>query len=334
MKADDGKIIEEMHLQDNLFEKDIGMKPTRFGFGEALVELGDKNPNIVVLGADLSGSVKADLFWKKFPERFFQMGIAEQNMSGVATGLALVGKIPYIATYAVFSAGRNWDQIRISACYPKANIKIGGAHAGVSVGPDGATHQALEDIATMRCLPNMVVLVPTDYPQTNKATIASAEIKGPVYLRFGREKVPIITTDDTPFVVGKADVYRDGNDVSVFACGEMVYQALLAANELDKEGISVRVVNNHTVKPIDEDMIVKCAAETGAIVTAEEHQIAGGMGSAVAEIVVEKCPVPMARVGVLDRFGESGSPIELMEEFGLTYKDIMNAVKKVIGMKK
>ena len=311
------------------------MKATREGYAEALLILGEENPDIVVLDADLSKSTLTNRFAEKFPGRFFDMGIAEQDMMGTAAGLAKAGKIPFVTTYGVFVSGRAWDQIRTTVCYGCFNVKIGGAHGGISVGPDGATHQSLEEIALMRVLPNMSVIVPCDAIETRKATLAAAEIQGPVYIRFGREKTPVITDEDTPYEFGKALTLRDGSDITVIACGYEVGEALAAAEQLEKEnGLSVRVINLHTVKPIDEETIIKAAKETGAIVTAEEHQAAGGMGSAVAEVVVRNCPVPMRLVGIEDRFGESGSPEELLDKFGLTSRFIKKAILETFERKK
>ncbi|MEW6040814.1 MAG: transketolase C-terminal domain-containing protein [Elusimicrobiota bacterium] len=310
-----------------------GSKATRYGYGEGLVELGEKNPDVVALGMDITTSTTVNLFREKFPDRFFSLGIAEQNGMGVAAGLSLVGKIPYVCTYGVFGAGRCWDQIRTTVCYSNCNVKIGGGHGGISVGPDGATHQALEEITIMRVLPRMNVIVPCDYLETKKATLASADIFGPVYIRFGREATPIITTPETPFVFGKGYVMRDGSDVALIACGYMVYESLMAAEILQKEGISARVINIHTVKPIDEDIIKKAAAECGAVVTAEEHQTMGGFGSAVAEVVVKNKAVPMEIVGIYDKFGESGEPAELIAKFGLKDVNIADAARKVLDRK-
>ena len=295
---------------------------TREGYGNALVKLGEKNKNIVVLCCDLTDSTKVDAFKKKFPNRFIEVGVAEQNLAGLAAGLALEGKIPYISSYAVFSPGRNWDQLRVSVCYNNLNVKIQGAHAGISVGPDGATHQALEDIGIMRVLPNMKVIVPCDSIQAEKATLSSASINGPVYLRFGRNNIPIITDEKTPFKVGKADIYRNGEDVCIIACGVMVYQALLAARELEKQGIDAMVINCHTIKPLDK-----------AIVTAEEHQINCGLGSAISELLGKTHPTPIEMVGINDTFGESGNPEELLKKYNCTSKDILLAVKKVLKRK-
>lgn len=323
-----------MHLQQNLYQKDkLEAKPTRHGYGDGLVELGKQDPNVVVLCADLSDSTRSEEFHKVFPDRFFEVGISEQDMAGIAAGLALSGKIPFISTYAVFCPGRNWDQIRVSVAYNKVNVKIGGAHAGVSVGPDGATHQALEDIALTRCLPNMIVLAPCDYIQTKKATIAAAKIQGPVYLRFAREATPIFTTVKTPFEIGKAQIFREGKDVTVAACGPVVYETLLAASKLERENINVEVINNHTIKPIDKKTLVDSVKKTGALVTAEDHQVMGGMGSAVLEAIAAECPVPTQMIGIQDRFGESGSPDELMREFNLLAEDIIRAIKKVLSLK-
>ena len=327
-----------MNLVNNLYQKEkLEQKPTRDGYGQGLVELGKKNPNIVVLGADLTSSTRCDWFKDEFPDRFIQVGIAEQNMVGIAVGLALLGKVPFASTYSVFCPGRNWDQIRISVAYNKANVKLTGAHAGISVGPDGATHQGLEDIAITRCLPNMTVLAPCDMVETKKATIVAGEMIGPVYLRFAREPTPVFTTEKTSFKIGQAEVFRKGKDATIIACGPIVYEALLAAEELSKEGIDVRVINNHTIKPIDEEEIIKAAEQTGAIVTGEDHQVMGGLGSAVAEVLVTSLPagrqVPIEMIGVQNRFGESGQTDELMNEFGLVAKNLKEAVKKVIKRK-
>lgn len=307
-----------------------GGKATRFGFGEGLVELGERDERIVVLGGDITGSVMTNLFRDKFPDRFFSMGIAEQNATTVAAGLALSGKVPFFASYGAFCALRNADQLRISVCYNEANVKIGGGHSGISVGPDGATHQILEDMAFLRALPHMTLVVPCDYLEAKKATIAIGEMIGPAYIRFGREPVPSFTREDTPFRLGKAEVFRQGSDLAIIATGCMVWESLMAAEELAKEGIEARVINLHTIKPIDTETIAAAARECGAIVTAEEHQIMGGMGSAVAQVVVKNAPVPMEFVGVTDTFGGSGDPNELMTAFGLTAQDVYNSAKKVL----
>lgn len=306
--------------------------PPRDGFGEGLVLAGRKNTNVVALCGDLIESTRVQGFAEAYPDRYIEMGVAEQNMAGVAAGMALTGKIPFIASYAVFSPGRNWDQIRVSICYSQANVKIVGAHAGISVGPDGATHQALEDVAITRVLPNMTVVVPTDSIEARKATLAIAEHTGPCYIRFGREKTPILTTDKTPFQLGKASPILSGTDVTVIACGQMVARAVTAAKKLHPK-ISVAVINMHTIKPIDVDAIQQAAKQTGAIVTAEEHQITGGLGGAVAEVLAEHHPLPMMRVGVKDRFGESGEPNVLMDHYGLGVDDIITAVEKVLKRK-
>jgi len=321
-------------LNPKLFKEDIEQEPTRFGYGRGLVAAGKENPNVVALCADLTDSTKTSDFKKEFPERFIEVGIAEQNMASLAAGLAAAGKIPFIASYAMFSPGRNWEQIRTTICYNNVNVKIGGAHAGVSVGPDGATHQAIEDIAIMRVVPNITVMVPCDSIETEKATIAAAKIKGPVYLRFSREKTPVITTKEASFKIGKAEIFREGKDVSIIACGPLVYEALKAAEELQKEGIEAEVINNHTIKPMDAETILGSVKKTGCSVTVEEHQKAGGMGSAVCEILAQNYPAPAEIIGVQDRFGESGEPNELLKEFHLVAEDIIKAVKKVIGRKK
>ena len=320
-----------MHLIKDLSKAE--KVPTRDGMGKGLVELGKTNKNVVALCCDLTDSTRIGWFKEKFPKRYVQVGVQEQNMMGIGAGMALEGKIPFVSSYAVFSPGRNWDQLRVSVCYGDANVKIIGAHAGISVGPDGATHQALEDIAITRVLPNLTVLVPCDSEQAFKATVASVDISGPVYLRIGRDKFENFTTDKTPFKVGKADIYRDGKDVAIVACGVMVYEALKAAEELKKKGIDAMVVNNHTIKPIDEKTLIEVAKKTGAIVTAEEHQVQGGMGSAVAEVIANGNPVPMEFVGVQNTFGESGGAVELMEKYGLQAVDIVAAVEKVLKRK-
>jgi len=321
-----------LKLAVNIFDSPDRI-PQRNGYGDGVVEAGKLNENIVVLCCDLTESTRSAAFRQAFPDRFVEIGIAEQNMAGIAAGMSFSGKIPYISSYAAFSPGRNWDQIRVSVCYSNANVKIMGAHAGISVGPDGATHQAMEDIAITRCLPNMTVVVPCDYWEAKKATISMAGIAGPVYMRFGREKVPVVTTEKTPFKIGRAETFKDGKDASVIACGSLVYEALIAAKKLEKDNIDVRVINCHTIKPIDIKTIIKAAKETGAIVTAEEHQVHGGLGSAVAEVVSKHHPVPMDYVAVMDRFGESGEPDELMSKFGVKSPNIVKAVKKVLARK-
>jgi len=310
------------------------MIPTRDGFGEGLVELGKTDKNVVVLSADLTDSTRAAWFKKDFPDRFFGLGVAEQDMIGFAAGLALEGKTPFACTFGVFASGRCWDQVRISVAYMKLNVKIVGTHGGISVGPDGATHQALEEIALMRILPNMTVIVPCDSIEAKKATIAAAKAKGPVYLRLGRSGVPMMTKLEDSFVIGKSMTLREGKDVAIFACGQMVSEGAKACDILEKEGIKARLVNMHTVKPIDRLAIIKAAKETGAIVTAEEHTVMGGFGSAIAEVVSGEWPVPVRMVGVKDRFGQSGEPDELFKYFGLTADDIVKAAKEAILLKK
>jgi transketolase len=311
--------------------QNTGDKPTRLGFGEGLKEAGERNEAVVAIGADITGSVNVNLFRDAFPERFFSLGIAEQNAVGVSAGLALSGLIPVFATYGVFSAMRTTDQLRISICYNNVHAIIGGAHAGISVGPDGATHQALEDIAITRVLPNMTVLSPCDADQTHKAMLAAVnQIKGPVYIRFGREKVPNFTGKDLPFTPGKAQQLKDGDDVSIIATGHMVWHALQAAYQLQEQGIEARVINIHTIKPLDKEIIIKAAKETKGIVTAEEHQIIGGLGSAVAEVSSEHCPVPIRMVGMPDCFGESGKPEELMHRYGLSSENIIKQTLTLI----
>ncbi|MGI6343781.1 MAG: transketolase family protein [Bacillota bacterium] len=311
----------------------MNMKPTRDGYGEALLSLGQSNPDVVVLDADLSTSTRTNWFAAEYPDRFFDMGIAEQDMLGTAAGLSLGGKIPFVTTYGVFVAGRAWDQIRTTICYANLNVKIGGAHGGISVGADGATHQALEEIALMRVLPNMRLIVPCDSIEARKATLAAAAVRGPVYLRFAREATPVFTREEDEFELGRANMLREGSDVSIIACGPIVYEALMAAEELAGEGISCRVINMHTIKPLDTEAVLAAAAETGAIVTAEEHQINAGLGGAVAEVLVREHPVPVEMVAVMDKFGESGSPDELMAAYGLTRKEIGEAVRKVLARK-
>jgi transketolase len=308
----------------------LELKACRDGFGEALLVLGKKNKNVVVISADLAESTRCLEFGKKYPERFIEVGVAEQNMAGVAAGLALEGKIPFICSFGVFSPARNWDQIRISICYNKANVKIIGAHAGLNVGEDGATHQALEDMAITRVLPNMTVIAPCDYEETKKAIWAAAKFEGPVYIRFAREKSPMTTLPKTKFKIGKAEVFKEGNDVTIIVCGPMVYEALLAAKELKKEKIKAEVINCHTIKPIDARTIIRSAKKTNRVVTIEEHQVNGGLGSAVAEVLAQNYPVPMKIIGVPDKFGESGTGKELLDKYGLNYLNIIKEVKKIL----
>ncbi|MDR0956297.1 MAG: transketolase family protein [Endomicrobium sp.] len=308
-------------------------KATRFGFGKGLVELGKRDPNVFVLGADTISSVAINNFKEIFPDRFLNVGIAETNLLGMAAGLAIAGFIPFVSTYGVFVTGRPWEQIRTTICYSNLNVKIGGSHSGIMVGPDGATHQALEDIAIMRCIPRMKVIVPCDFIETKKAVIASAYVDGPVYIRYGRENTPIFTKNDSYFEIGKANTLRDGKDVAIMASGTMVYESLSAAEILEKKGIKVKVINIHTIKPIDEKAIINAAKECGAIVTAEEHQIYGGFGSAVAEVLCKNFPVPIEMIGINDRFGESDYGANLMKRYGLNDISIAEAVLKVLKRK-
>ncbi len=309
------------------------LKSTRDGYGEGLLRLGKENPRVVALTADLGESTRVRWFQKEFPERFFQMGVAEADMIGTAAGLALSGKIPFVSSFGVFVTGRVWDQLRISVAYSNANVKIGSTHCGITVGEDGATHQATEDIALVRVLPNFTVIVPADSIQATRATIAASKIYGPVYLRLGRAPLPVVTKEEVEFTIGKAEILKEGKDLTIIACGVMVYESLKAAQALEEKGVSARIINLHTIKPIDKEIIVKAAKETGAIITAEEHQIMGGMGSAVAEIVMENCPVPMKRIGLSDRFGESGKPEELMKEYHLTAADIVQEAENILKRK-
>lgn len=320
-------------LNPKVGQPDIEQVPTRNGYGEALLMLGEKDQNIVVLTADLAESTRVLDFAKKYPRQFVECGVAEQNMMGIAAGLALSGKQAFVSSYATFSPGRSWDQLRVSVCYSNANVKVAGCHTGVSVGPDGATHQALEDIAITRVLPNITVVVPCDSIEARKATLALGAIRSPGYLRLTREKTPIITTEDAEFTIGKAEVLVDGTDVAIIGSGPILYNALLAAQELEKEGLHVMVVNNHTIKPIDTETIVMAAKKCGAVVTVEEHQIMGGAGSAVVEVLAQHYPVPVEMIGMQDRFGESGEPEQLIEKFGMGVEAIEGAVRKVVARK-
>jgi transketolase len=313
----------------------IKLEATRDGFGEALIELGEKDENIVVLSADVSSSTRCDEFENKFPKRFFQIGIAEQNMAGVAAGLGVSGKIPFISSYAVFSPGRNWEQIRTTICYNDSNVKIAGHHAGFLTGADGATHQPLEDIALMRSLPNMKVIVPCDAIEAKKATLAAAKIWGPVYIRLAREKTPIMSGEEAEFVPGKSYVLWESKkpQVLIVGAGPVLHSALLAAKELDKDGVGTIVLNSHTIKPLDEETILKLAKKCGAVVSVEEHNVIGGLGSAVSEILAKKCPLPMEFVGANDVFGETGKMDELWKKYGLDAKSVKAAVKKIVKRK-
>lgn len=306
---------------------------TREGYGKALAKLGAEYENMVVLDADLSKSTRSYEFCKHYPERFFNMGIAEQNLMGTAAGLAAAGKIVFASTFAIFATGRAFEQIRNSIAYPRLNVKIAASHAGLTVGADGASHQALVDMSIMRSLPNMTVIAPADVVEAEKAVSAVAEYEGPVYLRLGRAAVPVIYDENHKFQIGKASQLREGHEATIIACGIMVPESLQAAAELAEEGIIVRVINMATLKPLDQEMVLRAAKETGAIVTAEEHSIIGGLGSAVAEVLVENYPVPMERVGVKDVFGESGEPEQLLKKYGLTVQEIKEAVYRVLPRK-
>ena len=321
-------------LVDNLTDtKNIQMVPTRDGFGKGLVEAGEKDQRVVALCADLSESTRFHWFAQKFPERFIQMGVAEQNLATVASGMANYGKIPFIGSYAAFSPGRNNEQIRTTISLNHVPVKIVGCHAGVSVGPDGATHQQIEDIALMRVQPNMIVVVPCDAVEAQKATMAMAFNNEPSYIRLGREKSQVFTTPETPFEIGKAEIYRDGQDVAIVGCGILLYNALVAAEELAKDQIDCMVINSHTIKPLDEKTIIEAAKKCRAVVSVEEHQINGGLGSAVAECLSRNYPVPQEYIGVKNRFGESGDPFELIEALGMGVNSIKEAVKKVMKRK-
>lgn len=306
---------------------------TREAYGQALEELGAVRQDVVVLDADLSKSTKTSMFQSKYPERFFNAGIAEQNLMGLAAGFAAAGKVPFASTFAVFATGRAYDQIRNSICYPRLNVKIAATHAGITVGEDGGSHQALEDINLMRGLPNMTVLVPADGPEAKNAVKAAAEYEGPVYIRLGRSGVPTITDADAPFVIGKGRVMHEGSDVTLIGCGMMVAKALEAADALAEEGVSAAVIDMSTIKPIDRELIVEWAKKTGAIVTAEEHNVIGGLGSAVAEVLVEEALVPMERVGIEDVFGESGTGGELVEKYRLTAEHIVEKARRAMARK-
>ena len=327
-------LSKELYLNPKLYSKEVEQEPIRAGFGRGLLEAGKRDEQVVALCADLTDSTKMDAFAKEFPARFVEVGVAEQNLVTVGSGMAHMGKIPFVSSYAAFSPGRNWEQIRTTICLNEANVKIVGSHAGVSVGPDGATHQMLEDIALMRVLPKMTVVVPCDSLEAEKATLALAQMEGPAYLRLAREKTPVVTTGETPFVLGRAQVLRYGFDATIIACGPMVYYALAAAEKLSKEKIEVEVINCPTIKPLDHETILKSVRKTGAVVTVEEAQIAGGLGGAVAEFLSVSFPVHIARMGMQDRFGESGDPKQLLEHFGLTDSGIARQVKDLLKFKK
>ena len=311
-----------------------GQKDTRSGFGDGIFELGQKNPNVVALTADLAGSLKLNAFIKAFPERFIQCGIAEANMIGIAAGLTIGGKIPFTTTFANFSTGRVYDQIRQSVAYSGKNVKICASHAGLTLGEDGATHQILEDIGLMKMLPGMTVIVPCDYNQTKAATLAIADYEGPVYLRFGRPVWPIFTNPDEPFIVGKAQQLAEGNDVSIFACGHLVWKSIEAAKLLKEKGIHADVINIHTIKPLEQEAVIKSIQKTGCAVTAEEHNVIGGLGDSIAQVATKHFPIPIEMIGTQDTFGESGKPTELLKKYGLESENIVAAVEKVISRKR
>ncbi len=323
------------HLEPNLFQAEPEMVPTRNGYGEGLKEAGEKDRNVVAICGDLTESTRTHLFAEAFPERFIQGGIAEQNMASVASGLAAMGKIPFVASYAMFNPGRSWEQVRTTVAYNESNVKIIGAHAGISVGPDGATHQAIEDIAIMRVIPKMTVIAPADVHEAKKATLAAAAYQGPVYIRLGREKTPVMSTVGSPFEIGKAQLFLEGNHeharkVGIISTGTLTYNAMAAARELNEMGIGACVLHMATIKPLDTDAILEVAKGHDAIVTVEEHQVAGGLGSAVAEYLSEHLPKKIVRVGVHDQFGQSGTPEELIAHYGMDAPAIVAAAKRAL----
>ncbi len=327
---------QNLKLNPKIFDADVEQAPIRKGFGEGLLLAGDENKNVVGLCADLTESTQMHLFAGKYPERFVQVGVAEQNLVTVASGIAAMGKIPFTSSYAMFSPGRNWEQIRTTICYNDRKVVIVGSHAGISVGPDGGTHQAIEDIAIMRVLPNMVVFSPCDSIEAKKATLAAARIKEPVYIRLAREATPVVTTKETPFEVGKGQIFYSPPmkaEVGIIATGALVHKALVAAKNFAEKGIAVKVLNMATIKPLDFEAIKDLAKETGAIVTVEEHQVVGGLGSAVAEVLAQNCPVPQEFIGVHDKFGQSGKPEELLEHYGMGISHIESALEKVLKRK-
>lgn len=325
----------DLKLNPKIFDQDVEVKATRAGYGEGLLSLGETNPNVVALSADLTESTFAHLFAEKFPDRFFQCGVAEQNMAAIAAGLGVSGKIPFMSSYATFSPGKNWETIRTTIVYNNSNVKIAGHHSGIMTGPDGATHQATEDIASVRAWPNIKIFVPCDAVEGKKATIAAASIDGPVYLRFSRDKTPIVTTADSPFETGKISTFwiSENPVATIFSTGYMTYYALLAAKELQDHNIQVTVANVATIKPLDSETIISLIEKTGAVVTAEDHQVAGGLGGAIAELFAKTKPTPMEFIGLQDTFAESGKPLELIEKYGMEKDSIKEAVKKVIGRK-
>lgn len=328
-------INQKAEISKDIFKKTIEKVPTRNGFGEGLVIAGEKDERVVVLCADLLDSTRSNLFRDRFPERYIEVGVAEQALATVAAGMANYGKIPFISSYAAFSPGRNWEQIRTTIALNDVPVKIAGAHAGVSVGPDGATHQMLEDVALMRVIPNMIVIAPADAIETKKAVLQAAQNGKPTYIRFAREKTPVFTTEKTPFEIGKGNLLWESKEpqVAIVACGPLVYEALIAAKELEKVKIESLVINMHTIKPLDENQVIKAAKIAGAIVTVEEHQIDGGLGSAISEVLSRNYPVPMEFVGMPNAFGESGSPDELLKKYKMTSKDIIQKAKEVIKRK-
>jgi transketolase len=326
------------HLNKKLFDDDIEQVPNRDGFGEGIKAAGERDKRVVALCGDLTESTRMSVFAEAFPERFVQVGVAEQSMASVASGMAAMGKIPFMASYAMFSPGRNWEQVRTTICYNNANVKLVGSHAGVSVGPDGATHQALEDIALTRVIPGMTVIVPCDAIEAKKATLAAAQHIGPLYIRLAREKTPVVTSEDSPFEIGKAQIYlspenggnKEEKKIGIIACGTIMHNALLAGKKLNDDGIGCSVMNLATIKPLDEDAILAYAKEHEVIVTVEEHQIAGGMGSAVAELLSEKHPMRVVRIGVRDQFGQSGEPAELIKHYSIDAESIYAAAKGLV----
>lgn len=323
-------------LNPKIFEKDIAFEPIRKGFGEGLLEIAKKDDRVVGLCADLTDSTYMHLFKKEFPERFVEIGVAEQNLATVASGISAMGKIPFISSYAAFSPGRNWEQIRTTICYNNRKVIIAGSHAGVSVGPDGGTHQALEDVAIMRVLPNMTVISPCDYLEAKKAVIASLSYSGPIYIRLAREKTPVITVDDTLFKIGKAEIFYKqdkGSDVTIIATGALVFRALQVAKKISEKGVRAEVVNLHTIKPLDQETVLELSRKSGAFVTVEEHQIAGGMGSVIAEFLSKTNPTPIEFVGINDQFGQSGKPEELIKFYGIDEEGIEKAVFNVLERK-
>lgn len=325
---------QELKLNNKMFDEKVEKVPIRQGFGEGLLQAGEEDKNVVALCADLTDSTKMNLFRERFPERFVEIGVAEQNLVTVASGMAAMGKIPFVSSYAMFSPGRNWEQVRTTICYNDRPVIVVGSHAGVSVGPDGGTHQAIEDIAIMRVLPNMMVISPCDKIEAKKATLLLAKQKSPAYIRLAREKTPIMTTEDTPFEIGKAQIVfmpeQGLAEIGIIATGALLYNAILAAKELEKEGRRVKVLNISTIKPLDKEAVRALAREAKKIVTVEEHQVAGGLGSAVAECLVEDFPVPMRFIGVQDKFGQSGTPDELIEHYGMGVKDILKTTKELL----